>query len=218
MKFFFALLLAIPGFSGMAQRVVDVQLEVGFAGEVLELNNRYYNADSTQWVTFTKVQFYWSPSAGSSERGPYHLVDWADSKPVQYRWEVDQLPEKVEVIVGVDSLTNSEGAKGGDLDPIHGMYWTWNSGYIHVKLEGTASWSQARKQRFMYHLGGYQGEHQAIAHRSFDWPEKAGKLTLLIPLDELVGFEKPDYGETVMSPGKTAALLTQKMAASMQVK
>lgn len=24
----------------------------------------------------------------------------------------------------------------GDLDPLNGMYWAWNSGYINMKIEG----------------------------------------------------------------------------------
>ena len=57
--------------------------------------------------------------------------------------------------IGIDSITNVSGAMGGDLDPTKGMYWTWQSGYINFKLEGTSPDCPARKNEFQFHLGGY---------------------------------------------------------------
>ena len=52
--------------------------------------------------------------------------------------------------------SNVAGAIGGTLDPINGMYWAWNSGYVNFKIEGTSTLSNARKNAFKFHLGGYQ--------------------------------------------------------------
>jgi hypothetical protein len=41
--------------------------------------------------------------------------------------------------VGVDSLHNHTGAQEGDLDPSKGMLWTWKTGYIFYKHEGSYS-------------------------------------------------------------------------------
>jgi hypothetical protein len=43
---------------------------------------------------------------------------------------------KIAFSIGIDSLTNNQGALTDDLDPQNGMYWTWQSGYINFKLEG----------------------------------------------------------------------------------
>lgn len=70
--------------------------------------------------------------------------------------------------IGVDSLRNTMdiSRRKGVLDPgdiSHegdGMYWSWNSGYIFLKLEGTSSKvapDPAGNQKFRYHIGGYGG-------------------------------------------------------------
>lgn len=62
----------------------------------------------------------------------------------------------IRFIVGVDSIRNCSGAQSGTLDPIHAMFWTWNTGYIFLKLEGFSSASSAPKNIFEYHIGGYK--------------------------------------------------------------
>jgi hypothetical protein len=64
-------------------------------------------------------------------------------------------PAKLSLLVGLDSVASTSGAMGGKLDPMYGMYWSWQSGYINLKLSGT--WERdGRTQAFTYHLGGYQ--------------------------------------------------------------
>ncbi|NBB18584.1 hypothetical protein GVN20_04370 [Runella sp. CRIBMP] len=70
--------------------------------------------------------------------------------------------------IGVDSLRNTMdlSRRKGVLDPgdaSHegdGMYWSWNSGYIFLKIEGNSSKitpDPAGNQKFRYHIGGYGG-------------------------------------------------------------
>jgi hypothetical protein len=59
-------------------------------------------------------------------------------------------------IVGVDSSHNCSGAQKGDLDPINAMFWTWNTGYIFLKLEGKSSFSSQPGNSLEYHIGGYK--------------------------------------------------------------
>ncbi len=63
--------------------------------------------------------------------------------------------------LGVDSLLNCSGAQDGALDPLNGMFWTWNSGYIFFKLEGYSSSSTADLNRIEQHIGGYRGPYKA---------------------------------------------------------
>ncbi len=74
--------------------------------------------------------------------------------------------KSVKFIIGVDSLRNTMdiSKRTGILDPAAGaagMYWSWNSGYIFVKMEGTSpsapldSASNSRKYRM--HIGGFGG-------------------------------------------------------------
>ncbi len=60
-------------------------------------------------------------------------------------------------MLGVDSLHNVSGAQGGDLDPAKNMFWSWTTGYIMLKLEGTAPSSTVSGNVIEYHLGGFKG-------------------------------------------------------------
>ncbi len=59
-------------------------------------------------------------------------------------------------LLGIDSLYNCSGAQEGVLDPMNDMFWTWNSGYVMFKLEGSSESSTADKNRIEHHLGGYR--------------------------------------------------------------
>ncbi len=86
----------------------------------------------------------------------HHLLDAERPEtlhlPLQPKTDYDEL----RFTLGVDSLTAASGAFGGDLDPTNGMYWTWRSGYINFKLEGTSPDCPARQHRFQFHVGGFQ--------------------------------------------------------------
>ena len=68
-------------------------------------------------------------------------------------------PTQISFTLGVDSAANCSGAQTGALDPLHGMFWTWQTGYIMAKLEGTSPLSKAYKNAITYHIGGYMGQY-----------------------------------------------------------
>jgi hypothetical protein len=117
--------------------------------------------DSLQIETFkcyiTQVELYQGAQLVFAEAQRYHLLDAADARTLEWTLPV---PENlsfthIQFNIGIDSLTNCAGAFGGDLDPTNGMYWTWQSGYINVKLEGIAPNCPTRQNRFQFHIGGY---------------------------------------------------------------
>jgi hypothetical protein len=57
------------------------------------------------------------------------LVDFGDVPAADY--------SKISFNVGVDNANNTSGTQDGALDPSNGMFWTWNTGYIFYKHEGT---------------------------------------------------------------------------------
>ena len=73
-------------------------------------------------------------------------------------------------IIGVDSLHNVSGAQTGALDPINGMFWTWNTGYIFAKFEGKSPFSTALNQSVVYHIGGFRQGENAIRKVTLDFP------------------------------------------------
>lgn len=65
-------------------------------------------------------------------------------------------------ILGVDSLHNCSGAQSGALDPVNGMFWAWNTGYIFLKLEGRSAHSKSPGNVVEYHIGGYKQPSNCI--------------------------------------------------------
>lgn len=113
--------------------------------------------------------------------------------------------------LGIDSATNVSGALGGALDPTTGMYWTWQSGYINVKLEGRSGHSPARNQQFQYHLGGYQQPFCAVQLVSFAAPLNH---QLVVPFAVDAFFNRVNVAEVhhLMSPCAAAVNLSATMA------
>ncbi len=66
----------------------------------------------------------------------------------------------LEFVLGVDSLksTSPLEERTGVLNPGNGegMYWSWNSGYIFLKLEGNSPHSSTA-EKFNYHIGFFGG-------------------------------------------------------------
>lgn len=75
----------------------------------------------------------------------------------------------VEILMGVDSTLNFSGAQTGALDPNNGMFWSWNSGYIMLKAEGTSP--QSSDGSFAFHLGGFAGDNRIQKKRTFEFNE-----------------------------------------------
>ena len=87
--------------------------------------------------------------------------------------------------LGVDKKHNTSGANSGDLDPVNGMFWSWQSGYINFKIEGVSPSCDTRKNKFQFHIGGYQTPHQTKRQLSFkleNW--EIGNLVISIELSE----------------------------------
>lgn len=65
--------------------------------------------------------------------------------------------------VGLSPETQTSTRFLGPLDPIYGMYWAWNTGFISIKCVGDIYFSNSGKlQHFEYHLGGYTAPFACI--------------------------------------------------------
>lgn len=104
----------------------------------------------------------------------YILVD--ASKPTSLLNSLNSIPAgdytKISFIIGVDKDRNLAGAQTGALDPALGMFWTWNSGYIFVKFEGTSPQSTAVNKGLTFHIGGIVDPNNTI--RTFSTEFSAG--------------------------------------------
>lgn len=128
-------------------------------------------------------------SAWQQPTGSYALVDATESSSLA--WPIANIAEgtynKLSFLVGVDSLYNVSGAQSGALEPLNGMFWTWNSGYIFLKLEGKFSTnSDPILKNYTLHIGGFKGVNKAMRRITIDLSakplivskEKVSKLNL----------------------------------------
>lgn len=143
--------------------------------------NQEMTHPSGQKMTFTTLRYYISNIRLKRTDG----TEWVQPESY-YIVNAAQVPEavisipdvpvgdyvEVSFLIGVDSLRNTSGAQVGALSPEHGMFWSWNTGYIFIKAEGTSPDSPTGT--FAYHIGGFTGEHNAIRSRSISF--NGGKL------------------------------------------
>jgi hypothetical protein len=111
-------------------------------------------------------------------------------------------------------LTNDAGVGDKALDPLNGMYWTWNTGYINFKLEGKSSLSGNSNQNFTFHLGGFLNDN--LAYQEIDFPISKNKRNYNVTLDLLEVLKSLDLekNHTLMSEG-TEAKWTSKIIAQL---
>lgn len=84
----------------------------------------------------------------------HHLIDPINQrKSFSKEVEVKSGCEHVRFLLGVDELHNHSGNQEGDLDPVNGMIWTWSTGYIFFKHEGTFTDATGASLPLLYHYG-----------------------------------------------------------------
>lgn len=124
-----------------------------------------------------------------------HLLDIEDNL-------ICSIPDDAEsVIIGIDSMQTVKTNFSGALDPINGMFWTWNSGYINVKIEGISQRSIQRNHIFQMHLGGFTAPHQVSIPLRIP---RNTPIKLSIDIAPCIDALLSNYQGTVMSPGKHA--------------
>jgi hypothetical protein len=151
--------------SGKAQ----VRFSHTVGNQHLSLNTPYSTHKGEDFIV-TKFKYYVSNLALVDSAGLYHkipdsyfLVDQNNPASFTLNLPTDEGRYKgLQFLIGVDSLRNVSGAQTGALDPALDMFWTWNTGYIMAKMEGTSSLSTLPNNRIEYHIGGFQGPEKVL--------------------------------------------------------
>lgn len=136
----------------------------------MELDTAWYANSLGQKFTVTKFKYYVGNVQLHNTNGTvhsikgYYLVNEEEPTSKQVIWE--QVPPGVYThmifTLGVDSADNCTGLQSGTLDPVNAMFWTWNTGYIFLKLEGKAPQSKSPGHIFEYHIGGFREPSNSI--------------------------------------------------------
>lgn len=129
----------------------------------------------------------------------YHLINQDDNTSLSF--ELSSVPagtySSVRLMFGVDSLHNVSGAQTGALDPANGMFWTWSTGYIMAKMEGTSSKVGSSGGALSFHLGGFSGTYKAIKTLELAFPKdmevtESNQSGITIKADVLAWFKSPN--------------------------
>lgn len=140
------------------------------------LSQNFKNANGDT-VNFNKLKYYISNivitntnNTTFTEANSYHLIDF--STPSSAIISLAGVPvgsyKSIAFTLGVDSARNCSGAQTGALAPSD-MFWTWSSGYIMFKLEGTSPQSGSTTKALTYHIGGYGGVNKAQRNFNFNF-------------------------------------------------
>jgi len=205
-------------------KTIPVSFHPVFNGLPLDLERMYY-LKSGDSIRFETLKFYISQielingdKTIWKEKNGYHLAVASDEKTMQVLLhpDADVLFNKIKFGLGIDSITNSSGAMRGDLDPTKGMYWTWQSGYINFKIEGSSNLCKSRNNEFQFHAGGYQFPFNCFRTIVLNGAFEKG-VNIYIDLSEFMNDIDLAVEDHVMSPGEKAVELSKKLSGCFHV-
>ena len=220
MRFFFFLFLVNYSFTLFAQeKRVEISPSVQLSSQNIQLDSFYVSSGREQ-IAFSKLKFYFSKPQVSDKGYITEVEDAFYLFDVQHdtlSFFLSTVPpfDSLSFLLGIDSLTNDAGVKGGVLDPLNGMYWSWRTGYINVKIEGKYISNEGLMENFIFHLGGFLGEGIG-SHRFVCKSNDLDDLSLILHIDFLWKYLKENNKRHIMSPGDLSEQLMQLITENIQ--
>ncbi|MFN6039607.1 MAG: MbnP family protein [Bacteroidota bacterium] len=143
------------------------------------------------------------------EKNTSHLIDIKSENNFCIYHNISEPFDEVTFGIGVDSVNNWNGVSGGDLDPVNGMYWTWQTGYINFKLEAVQS-NEKKQRNIEFHVGGFLGPNSAYKVKSLKIKsEKTDQVVINLDLDKFIKNSFGHVPDVVMAPGPNALILSE---------
>jgi hypothetical protein len=187
------------------QARTQLNVSLRWGTEPITLGKYYQHANDS--LIFHELKFYLSDFQFEKESrkhilvGP-QLIDLENSSSFQL---FSNFPVSDYTFVrfhfGLDSTYQVSEIVEGPLNPMNGMYWAWNSGYIQFKCTGNTSAIHLSDQTFEYHLGGYRQPFETLIPIQLDIKGNTLILDLKPFFDHTVDFSSV---QRVMIPGKIA--------------
>ncbi|MBN8666068.1 MAG: hypothetical protein J0M30_01105 [Chitinophagales bacterium] len=184
MKMFYSLLITLVTFTSACKKEAQPEFLPGDKGELvlefdnivggtdLQLNTGVYTNAAGEEFKISMLNYYISNIVLTNEDGTTYTMPRDSSyflikeENPSREIELGNVPAGnytgISFLLGIDSTKNTApvGERTGCLDPAGdgaGMYWTWNSGYIFLKMEGPADAATSADKKFRYHIGGFGG-------------------------------------------------------------
>ncbi len=186
--------------------------------------NEKIQVDSLIWITFSKVKFYVGNFrsykqgyADSNQLNKYYLIDFSDSRKSDINIELKAFSDSICFLIGTDSTVNVGGLFEGALDPINGMYWAWNSGYINTKIEGSSSIASSPNKKFEYHIGGYTSPFRTTQEYCFK--PNVNEVIFKVDLSKIINSNLLVSEPSITIPGENAKIFAEKFKSTfIQIK
>lgn len=201
----------------------------GMSGDEFMLNMAMVHPMNGDTMTFTKLKYYVSniklkkaDGTWYSQPESYYLVDLSNES--SFTFTLSDVPagdySDIAYTLGVDSLRNVSGAQTGALSTSNDMFWSWNTGYIMVKAEGTSP--QSSNGSFAFHLGGFSGTYNVVTNKTFSFgsnsltvsKDKTSKAFFTANPAKLFHADPLSSGTSVMMPGAKAQQMTSNFYSS----
>lgn len=206
--FIFSFLYFFKTFAQKEKDSLFFDIQFKWKSERLELNKSYISNNDTLQVNLVKfyisgIEINYSDGTTFIEKESYHLINVEDFNPFSISKKENKEISKISFNIGIDSTASVSGALSGALDLQNGMYWTWQSGYINMKIEGKSNSCKTRKNAFQFHIGGYLKPNYALRKINIICNKK-NQIDLVMDLSKL--FEEIQLSQTnsIMIPGKEA--------------
>ncbi len=180
-----------------AQEPPRLSFELGSQEQRITLGIPFFSAKLQDSVRIEVCKFYLWPFN--------KLIDFEDSTSLFI--PIQSIKKQHKLGLGIDSLTNATAQMIGDLDPTKGMYWTWQNGFIHIKIEGGIGCSHTSKRPFIYHIGGYQSPNNTFRLLSIDGLYEAQTLRIDADTFLAVMVQMPVF--ELMSPSSRAVIAAE---------
>ena len=206
------------GLCGMAQSTHILRFIPTFNGLEISRLPYKFSASECDSLTITTCKFYihnlqllHKGSVVWREADHHFLCDAGERQSMNLViTTLDELMfDQLQYTIGVDSAVQVNGAQSGMLDPILGMYWTWQSGYIHFKLEADCV-NGEKKEMLLWHIGGYRNPYNTIRTISVDVFPLLADWPIQLDLNKLLIQGVTTMEHTIMSPSKNAMHLADQ--------
>ena len=183
----------------------------------LELQHVYLNQNNDS-ISFSTLKIYFSDfrfkdkiSGRITSIDTLIFYDLADSSTHTLFNEISLINfESVGFTLGLDSSKNVSGELENAYDPLLGMYWAWNTGYINLKIMGESSAVPTNSHEFEFHLGGYRSPFATAQTIQIDLNDQYIYFEVEKLFSENINLTKNHH---IMLPCKDAFLISQGISA-----
>ncbi len=213
-----------------ADKKITIRFKNWVGTQELKLFDETYTDPFGEPFVVSKFRYYISHfSYSNADNKKYilpgeYLVSEEDSLSKLIVLPAAENIQSISFQLGIDSIQNVSGVQTGSLDPMNGMFWTWNSGYVFAKLEGESDSSHAPVHSFSWHIGGFRQQENAIRKITLAVGNKlaAGGDQLVINANILAWFNgvhpvRISASPVCHQPGKLAMQIADNYSAMFSV-